>query len=581
MLTGTDWWKKAVFYQIYPRSFKDSSGDGIGDLAGIIEKLDYLNDGTPDSLGVDAIWFSPFFKGPEHDFGYDIADYCDVDPRFGTLTDFDCLVAEAHRRGIRVMLDLVVNHSSHEHPWFKEARSSRDNPKRDWYIWRDGVGPRRRPPNNWRNHFFGSSWTWDETTEQYYLHSFLPQQPDLNWFNPAVRRAVDDVVRFWLDRGADGFRLDVPHVYCKDKQFRSNPPFYRRPRVEQRMPLGDCTPAIALFYLFGLPEFQAKLFNLHHPETHLVLQEFRQTLDEYPEKTSIGEVVSENSQITASYYGSGSDELHMNFFFELAHCRWKAAAFRRCIERWERLLPEEAWPAYTFSNHDIVRAISRFGGGRDADDRARLLALMLLTLRGTPFIYYGEEIGMKEVRLPRRLLLDPVGKKWHPINRGRDGCRTPMQWSGATGGGFSAGEPWLPLGPELERRNVAVQEKDAHSLLNFYRKAIWLRKERPALITGSYRSVVEGVPGDCYIYLRQLEGQKLLVALNFSSRRRELNLPQKYLPVRLLLSTDSRRPTGAGTRLLSLSLGRYEGCILEVEARSSQEGALLACSSQI
>ena len=226
MLTGADWWKKAVFYQVYPRSFYDSNGDGIGDLAGIIEKLDYLNDGTPGSLGIDAIWFSPFFKSPEYDFGYDVADYCEIDPRFGTLEDFDRLVAEAHRRGIRVILDLVVNHTSHEHPWFKESRSSRDNPKRDWYIWRDGVGPRRRPPNNWRNNFFGPAWTWDETTGQYYLHSFLPQQPDLNWFNPEVRRAIDQVIRFWLDRGADGFRLDVAHLYCKDEQLRSNPPFF-------------------------------------------------------------------------------------------------------------------------------------------------------------------------------------------------------------------------------------------------------------------------------------------------------------------------------------------------------------------
>ncbi|MGB4444268.1 MAG: alpha-amylase family glycosyl hydrolase, partial [Dethiobacteria bacterium] len=320
MLTGADWWRKAVFYQVYPRSFYDSNGDGIGDLAGIIEKLDYLNDGTPGSLGIDAIWFSPFFKSPEYDFGYDVADYCEIDPRFGTLEDFDRLVAEAHRRGIRVILDLVVNHTSHEHPWFKESRSSRDNPKRDWYIWRDGVGPRRRPPNNWRNNFFGPAWTWDETTEQYYLHSFLPQQPDLNWFNPEVRRAIDQVIRFWLDRGADGFRLDVAHLYCKDEQLRSNPPFFRRDKVEQRMPFTDRTWMMNLFSLFSLPEFQVKKYNQHHPETHRVLKEFRKTLDEYPEKTSVGEILGEDPQVIASYYGSGNDELHMNFYFDLAHC---------------------------------------------------------------------------------------------------------------------------------------------------------------------------------------------------------------------------------------------------------------------
>ena len=562
MLTGADWWKKAVFYQVYPRSFYDSNGDGIGDLAGIIEKLDYLNDGTPGSLGIDAIWFSPFFKSPEYDFGYDVADYCEIDPRFGTLEDFDRLVAEAHRRGIRVILDLVVNHTSHEHPWFKESRSSRDNPKRDWYIWRDGVGPRRRPPNNWRNNFFGPAWTWDETTEQYYLHSFLPQQPDLNWFNPEVRRAIDQVIRFWLDRGADGFRLDVAHLYCKDEQLRSNPPFFRRDKVEQRMPFTDRTWMMNLFSLFSLPEFQVKKYNQHHPETHRVLKEFRKTLDEYPEKTSVGEILGEDPQVIASYYGSGNDELHMNFYFDLAHCRWKAGAFRRCVERWERLLPVEAWPAYTLSNHDIVRAISRLGGGKHGDERARLLAMLLLTLRGTPFIYYGEEIGMKEARLPRRLLQDPVGKKWYPFHRGRDGCRTPIQWSGGPGAGFTTGEPWLPVGPEVEKRNVAAQEKDPASLLNFYKKMTWLRKELPALLTGSYRSVTHGVPGDCYLFLRQSEEQKLLVALNFSPRRRKLALPPQFLPARLLISTDQSRP--AKTLHQSPALGPHEGCLLQI-----------------
>jgi len=562
MLTGADWWKKAVFYQIYPRSYMDSDGDGIGDLPGIIEKLDYLNDGTANSLGVDAIWFSPFFKSPEYDYGYDIADYCDIDPRFGTLEDFDRLVSEAHRRGIRVMLDLVVNHSSHEHPWFKESRSSRDNPRRDWYIWRDGVGPRNRPPNNWRNHFFGPAWTYDEHTEQYYLHSFLPQQPDLNWFNPQVRRAVDDVVRFWLDRGADGFRLDVAHVYCKDEQFRSNPPFYRRPKAAEKASIGDLSLPVYLFYLLGLPELQAKLYNQHHPETHRVLKEFRKTLDEYPEKTSIGEIVGQDPRVTASYYGTGNDELHMNFYFDLTHCRWKAGAFRRAVERWEELLPAEAWPAYTFSNHDIVRAISRFGRGSDSDARARLLAMLLLTLRGTPFIYYGEEIGMKELRLPRRLLRDPVGKKWYPFHRGRDGCRSPMQWKGGHAAGFTSGDPWLPIGPEAERRNVAFQDKDPRSLLNFYRRLIWLRKEQPALITGSYRSVVEGVPGDCYAYLREDKGKRLLVALNFAARRRKLCLPPTLEPSRLLISTAESRTAGEpGSPLI---LDSYEGCLLEL-----------------
>ncbi|NLA27719.1 MAG: DUF3459 domain-containing protein, partial [Firmicutes bacterium] len=350
------------------------------------------------------------------------------------------------------------------------------------------------------------------------------------------------------------------HIYCKDEQFRSNPPFYRRKKVEQAMPYGDRALLMNLFHIFSLPELQVRQYNQHHPETHRVLKEFRKTLDEYPEKSSIGEILNEDPRVVAAYYGSGNDELHMNFYFDLTNSRWNAGAFRRCVERWEKVLPEEAWPAYTFSNHDIVRAVSRFGSGEKSDARARLLAMLLLTLRGTPFIYYGEEIGMKEVPLPRRLLQDPVGKKWYPFHRGRDGCRTPMQWSGGPGAGFTAGEPWLPFGPELERRNVAFQDGDPHSLLNFYRKMIWLRKEMPALLEGSYRSVVEGVPGDCYLYLRESEGQKVLAALNFSAGRREIKLPSALLPARLIISTDSHR--SANTLEKTLDLSPYEGCVV-------------------
>ena len=296
-----NWWKKAVFYQIYPRSFKDSNGDGIGDLPGIIEKLDYLN-GTPDSLGIDAIWFNPFFVSPDKDHGYDVADYCDIDPRFGTLEDFDRLVEECHKRGIRVMLDLVVNHTSDRHPWFQQSRSSRDNPYRDWYIWRDGRDGGKRPPNNWKSHFSGPAWTWDEKTGQYYLHSFLKEQPDLNWFNPEVRKAIYQVVRFWLERGADGFRLDVAHAYCKDQQFRDNPPYHQRLKLKGTVPLRERSLEMVMLNILGAPKY-------HLPETHQILREIRNILNEYPAKTSIGEIQCDDPAVVASYYGQNNDEL--------------------------------------------------------------------------------------------------------------------------------------------------------------------------------------------------------------------------------------------------------------------------------
>jgi alpha-glucosidase len=559
------WWEKAVFYHIYPRSFKDSNGDGIGDLPGIISKLDYLNDGTPNSLGIDAIWFSPFFKSPQHDFGYDVADYCAIDPSYGSMDDFDRLVKEAHRRNIRIMLDLVMNHTSCEHPWFKESRSSRDNPKRDWYIWRDGKGLWNRPPNNWRTNFFGPAWEWDKQTNQYYLHLFLKEQPDVNWFNPDVKKAMFDMTRFWLDRGVDGFRLDVAHAYCKDEQLRSNPLFFKRKKIKHRLPWSDFSLPVKLYFAFGLPEFQVKKYTMHHPNTHRILKEFRQVLDAYSDKTSVGEVTSDDLSEILAYYGSGDDkELHMNFNFNLTFCRFSAGAFRRCVEKWDQLLPEEDWPAYALSNHDQVRAISRHDKKGQSDQRARVLAMMLLTLRGAPFIYYGEEIGMKNLKIPKNLLKDPVGIKWYPLPVGRDGERTPMQWSGETGGGFSSGKPWLPIGPEIEERNVVVQEKDPNSLLNFYKKIIWLRKKTPALQSGSFHSILDGVPKDCFVYRRELENQKLIVALNFSSRAQKVDLYSNKTSFDILISTDPERKRDS--QAFPLALEPFEGCLLKMKA---------------
>ena len=557
-----DWWKEAVFYQIYPRSFMDSNNDGIGDLKGIIARLDYLNDGTENSLGIDAIWLSPFFVGPEHDFGYDVADYCDVDPRFGSLKDFALLVAEAHRRNIKVILDLVVNHTSNEHPWFKESRSSLDNPKRNWYIWHQGTHSGKKPPNNWRNNFFGSAWSKDELTGQYYLHSFLKEQPDLNWANPAVEEAVLGVMRFWLERGADGFRLDVPHVYCKDKKLRNNPPFYHRQGAARKVKFSDRLFFSNLMTIFALPELQQKVYNQHQPGTHRVLKNFRRLLDSYPAKTSIGEIVADNPNVVASYYGEDNNELHMNFYFELLHCRFKAPAFKHLIDGWEKTLGPNRWPAYTLSNHDVKRALSRYNAHGQGYQRARLLMLMLLSLRGTPFIYYGEEIGMAEVSLTKHELKDPVGRKWYPFYPGRDGCRTPMQWNRELYSGFSKTRPWLPPGPGYKKYNAETEAQNPASLLNLTRRLIGIRKNLSALKRGRYVPLSENVPACCFAYLRETKEEKLLVALNFSNKQTRLALGGFSEKPVLLLSTDHRRTPGLSDALLVL--GPWEGCLLKL-----------------
>jgi alpha-glucosidase len=559
-----EWWKKAVFYQIYPRSFMDSNGDGLGDLAGITSRLDYLNDGTTSSLGVDAIWLSPFFTSPDYDYGYDIADYCAVDPRFGTIDDFDRLLEEAHKRNIKVMLDLVVNHTSHLHPWFLESRSSKDNPKRDWYVWKDGRGDGKRVPNNWRNNFFGPAWTLDDQSGQYYLHSFLKEQPDLNWNNMEVRQAINEVLQFWLDRGVDGFRLDVAHIYCKDDQFRDNPPFYLRTRDRGRdtVPRSDRLLLSNIMKYLSLPELQVRKYNQHQPETHDVLKGFRRIFDFYPAVTSVGEIIGDDPAEIASYYGENSDELHMNFYFELLHCRWKAGAFRSCIDRWEKALPQGAWPAYTLSNHDVTRAVSRYAKAGDSGAKAKLLLLLLLTLRGAPFIYYGEEIAMKEAVLSKENLKDPVGIRWYPLHRGRDGCRTPMQWNNTDYAGFSEEKPWLPVGPDLAMLNVADQEIDSRSQLNFTRQLIWLRKDLPALLEGSYRSITENLPADCFCYLRQSGQQKVLICLNFSADTRQIQSAETSAGGKVLFSTDSVLKPGSTAE--SLTLNAYQGCLVEI-----------------
>ena len=537
---GADWWREGVLYQLYPRSFQDSNGDGIGDLRGIIDRLDHLK-GRPDSLGVDGIWLSPFYPSPMADFGYDVADYCDVDPQFGTLADFDDLVAEAHGRGLRVIIDLVPNHTSDQHPWFIDARSSRSSPKRDWYVWADPKAD-GSPPNNWQSAFRArqaSAWTLDQATGQYYHHSFLPEQPDLNWWNPDVRTAFDGILRFWLDRGVDGFRIDVAHRMARDPELRDNPDYG----------LADGE------YLVHWTADNAPR-DQDWPEVHEIHRGFRRTLDAYDARMAIGEVFILDPARLVGYYGAANDELHLAFNFSFLRAPWTAAAFRTEVERFESLLPAGAWPDYTLSNHDNPRAVSRYAPDGDLERgrrRARLGALMLLTLRGTPFLYYGEEIGMADGAVPADRIVDVAG---------RDPERTPMQWDGTRSGGFTTGEPWLPLGEETATVNVAAQVADPASMFALQRDLLRRRRASPALRRGTYRTVGDA-PDDVFAYVREAARERWLIALNFGSAA-SLNLAAVAPDGgRLLVSTDpARRVDVAVTD--RLELGIDEGCLLRL-----------------
>ncbi|HUI24706.1 MAG TPA: alpha-amylase family glycosyl hydrolase [Candidatus Kryptonia bacterium] len=535
-----EWWREAVFYEIYVRSFQDSNGDGVGDLAGITQRLDYLNDGTPNSLGVDALWLTPINPSPMFDFGYDVSDYCAVDPVFGTLGDLDRLIAEAHRRNIRVILDLVPNHTSHLHAWFRESRSSPTNRKRAWYVWRDPA-PDGGPPNNWLSVFGGPAWTFDETSGQFYLHSFLAEQPDLNYRNPAVVDAVEHIIEFWLDRGVDGFRVDVIHKMVKDALLRSNP----KPEPDKEHPI---------VHYGG----QVHAYDEDQPEVHEIIRSWRQILDRFGERTMVGEVGLYDPVRIAAYHGNGHDELPLAFNFRFLWTSWDAAEFRERVDEIERVWPPAAQPTYVLSNHDVPRHRSRFDAAQYGEAHARVAALMLLTLRGTPFLYYGEEIGMRDGVIPVERVCDPVGKRFPAV--GRDPERTPMQWNGGHVAGFTtAADAWLPLSSEHERINVATEQNDSHSLLSFYRRAIWYRKRCRALTRGTYRAL-DSTP-DTFVYVREYDNACRLVALNFAAEPRTLVLP--FESGRVELSTDPDRATGASP-LRSFTLAPSEGVVMAV-----------------
>src|SRR3984893_14575335 len=479
------WWRHGVFYQIYPRSFQDSNADGVGDLKGIIDRLPHLQ-----SLGIDAIWLSPIFPSPMADFGYDIADYTGIDPLFGTMEDFDALVEAAHAGGLKVILDLVPNHTSDRHPWFIESRKSRDNPKRDWYIWREPPAD-GRPPNNWLSEFGGSAWRYDAATRQYYYHAFLAQQPDLNWRNPTVRQAIHDVMRFWLRKGVDGFRVDVIWHLIKDAEFRDNPP---NPNFrEGRSPHEKILP----------------LHSTDQPEVHDVIAEMRAVIDEFDGRVLIGEIYLPLERLV-TYYGRDRAEAHLPFNFALLSAPWNARAIERIIHDYEALLPAGAWPNWVLGNHDRPRIASRVGR-----DQARVAAMLLLTLRGTPTLYYGDEIGMHQVAIAPDQVRDPFEKNVPGIGVGRDGCRTPMQWDATAHAGFSTASTWLPLADDYVQENVANLEADAASILTLYKALIALRKQLPQLVTGSYEPVA--AQGDILIYRRVGAGGAIVIALNLGA----------------------------------------------------------------
>jgi alpha-glucosidase len=499
--TNRNWWRGAVIYQIYPRSYQDTNGDGVGDLRGILKRLPYVA-----SLGVDAIWISPFFKSPMKDFGYDVSDYRDIDPMFGSLDDFDLLIAEAHRLGLKVMIDLVLSHTADVHPWFVESRSSRTNAKSDWYVWADPK-PDGSPPNNWLSIFGGSAWQWDTRRLQYYLHNFLSEQPDLNFHNPEVQDALLDVTRFWLERGVDGYRLDTINFYFHSQGLEDNPALPPEQRNDQT------APAVNPY------NFQDHLFDKSRPENLAVLQRFRALLDEYPAAAAVGEVGdSQRGLEVVAAYTSGGDKVHMCYAFDfLAPEKISARNVKTVLEDFGRVA-SDGWACWAFSNHDVVRHASRWGAGEpDVKAYLKVLSALLMSLRGSVCLYQGEELGLTEADIPFELLQDPYGKRMWPDFKGRDGCRTPMVWSAdAQNGGFSTGKPWLPVPPEHEALAVDRQEPDAESLLAHYRRFIAFRRAHPALAGGDI--VFHEAEGDIVMFSREFGNERIVCAFNLGAR---------------------------------------------------------------
>ena len=526
------WWKHAVFYQIYPLSFCDSNGDSYGDLRGIIAKLDYL----AETLGVDAVWLSPFFKSPMLDWGYDISDHTDVDPIMGDLDIAKELIERAHDKGLRVIIDYVINHTSDQHRWFLESRSSRDNPKRDWYVWRDGSNG--RPPTNWVSVFSGPAWTYDETTEQWYRHTYLSEQPDLNWRNPEVMETMFDVARFWLEMGVDGLRVDAAHQIMKDPQERDNPPAppdYPRPYKD----MGEYDDYIHL-YDFG------------HPDVHDVHRRLRQVTEEYGKDVlTVGEIHIFDLPEWASYYGETVDQLTMPFNFHLMTSEWEVPSLRATIEAVLWNVPVGGWTNWTLGNHDEIRLATRLPEGHE-----HLAALLLLTLRGTPFLYYGDEIGMHQVAISESKARDPWGESVEWLSR--DGARSPMQWSDEPNAGFSPvdTEPWLPVGPDYSEISVASELADPDSTLNLYRRLIRMRRDHPSLRIGSFLSHPASTE-DVFAYRRESDTETMTVVLNFADEARAIDVGRGKL---VFSTADNGRAESCGDGVV---LSPLEGIVID------------------
>ncbi|HEV7589567.1 MAG TPA: alpha-amylase family glycosyl hydrolase [Longimicrobium sp.] len=523
------WWRRGAIYQVYPRSFFDGDGDGVGDLPGIAAKLGHLR-----ALGVDAVWISPFYPSPMRDFGYDVTDHRGVDPRFGTLEDFDRLLAAAHALGIRVILDYVPNHTSDLHPWFAESRASRESPRRDWYVWRDPA-PGGGPPNNWLSTFGGSAWELDAATGQYYLHTYLREQPDLNWRNPAVEAEMLEVMRFWLDRGVDGLRVDAVQNVIKDDRFRDNPP---NPAFRP----GD--------------DPYTRLLRVHsgdRPEVHAVIARMRRVVEEYAgDRVLIGEIYNTVERVVA-YYGEEGAGCHFPYNFQLIVLPWQAREIDAAIRRYESLLPPGAWPSWVLGNHDRSRIASRVGRAQ-----ARVAAVLLLTLRGTPTLYYGDEIGMTDVPIPPERVRDPFELNVPGIGLGRDPERTPMQWSAAPNAGFTTGTPWLPLAADYRETNVETQRCDPESMLALHRRLLALRRAEPALAIGTYTPV--DAEGDVLAFLREHGRSRFLVALNLGPDPASLAF------------------VGAGEVVLSTDASRADDAIRGRVALAGDEGVIVRLS---
>ena len=499
------WWRRGVIYQIYPRSFQDSDSDGVGDLRGIAQRLDHLV-----ALGVEGVWISPIFPSPMRDFGYDVSDYCDIHPLFGALADFDALLARAHALGLKVILDFVPNHTSEQHPWFIESRASKHNAKRDWYVWRDAK-PDGSPPNNWESEFGGPAWTFDDATQQYYYHAYLKEQPDLNWRHPEVERAMCDVLRFWFERGVDGFRVDAIHHLHEDEEGRDNPV---DPDWRPGMPPNDRLLQIR---------------TVDQPGVHDSIRAMRQVADNYG-AVMIGEAYLPIDQLMA-YYGADLTGFHLPFNFHLISTKWSPRAIAALVEAYEAALPPGGWPNWVLGNHDRSRVASRIGPAQ-----ARVAAMLLLTLRGTPTIYQGEELGMLDVPIAPELVQDPYERNLPGFGLGRDPVRTPMPWSSGANAGFTGGRPWLPLNPDADALNVAAQAADPRSMLSLYRALIELRRRNETLISGAIRLLPAG--DHVLAYERTLDSETLIVLLNLSDERRSLRLESPAFQILLSSHLD-------------------------------------------